>query len=110
MNEKVISLKSTVIERPSFQKVVNTSITSFIDQVTTLEQISVEEFFTEYERLYFDIPASGDTQSHEYLIKRSKELFEEDNLQDIQPLLDEIASLREQILELTAQSLESSNT
>lgn len=105
MAEK-IELKKTVFPRNEFQKVVNTSFTTFVEPVEETE-LSVDDFFVEYERLYFEIPVTGEVNSHEYLIRRSRELvdFEEDTV-DIQPLLEEIASLREQLLTANQTILE----
>jgi hypothetical protein len=98
MSEKII-LSSETVTLTDLNKVVNSKFTSFIDTIPE-EALTVEEFFTEYERLFYDIPAEGEFQSHEYLIRKSSELVElETDSSDIQPLLDEIAKLREQLLE-----------
>jgi hypothetical protein len=53
-----------------------------------------------YEDLYFQIPAEGETNSHEYLIRRSSEIFQlGQDITNLQPLLDEIGDLRVQLLE-----------
>jgi hypothetical protein len=53
-----------------------------------------------YEDLYFQIPAEGETNSHEYLIRRSSEIFQlGQDITNLQPLLDEIGDLRIQLLE-----------
>ena len=69
--------------------------------------MTVEEFFVEYNRLFYDIPPEGDIDSHRFIINRSSELvdFEKDT-EDIQPLLDEIAQLRNQNLEQAGQIIE----
>lgn len=94
-----IEIKRTVVSRSELSKVVDTEFTTFLDQPTqTL--LSIEDFFAEYERLFFEIPSEGPTNSHEYLARRSGEQANLDNLsQEIQPLLDEIANLREQLIE-----------
>jgi hypothetical protein len=109
MSETTVVLQSTTIDKTSFEKVVDSKITTFIDRVDTTSELTVEQFFAEYERLYFTIPINGTTQSHEYLIKKSSELVRVDNLQDIQPLLDEIATLREQLLEVTSENIQLQN-
>jgi hypothetical protein len=98
MAEK-IELKKTVTSRPNFEKVVNNSFTTFVDPVIEVTELTVDEFFAEYERLFYEIPIEGDVNSHQYLIQRSGQLaiFEQDT-QDIQPLLEEIALLREELL------------
>jgi len=60
---------------------------------------TVEQFFLDYDDLYFLIPASGETGSHQYLIEQSSKLYSlTGSMDDIQPLLDEITLLRSQSL------------
>jgi len=106
MSEESVVFKLTTFDKTSLSKVVDRRITTFVNEDNTAPSLTVEEFFAEYERLYFDIPINGENQSHEYLIKKSSELLAVDTTQDIQPLLDEIASLRDQLLELTRQNIE----
>jgi predicted nucleic acid-binding Zn-ribbon protein len=108
MSEK-INLSSETVNIREFNRVVNTEFTSFIDTVPE-DELTVEEFFVEYERLFYDIPAEGEFESHEYLIRKSSELVElETDSSDIQPLLDEIANLREQLLESNSRVNELEN-
>ena len=102
-----IKIQKTVYRKQELEKVVNRAFTTFAQPTPVEEEITIEEFFDLYETLYFDIPIKGDNNSHEYLIKRSSELinFEKDT-EDIQPLLDEIAQLRQQILEYQQQIIE----
>ena len=67
----------------------------------------LEEFFELYENLYYEIPLQGEAASHTFLVQRSSELLDfKKDTEDIQPLLDEIAILREQILSLNEQLIE----
>ena len=102
-----IRIKKTVFEKGNFDKVVDRSFNTFAQPTPIEEQPTVEEFFDLYEQLYYEIPVEDTTQSHQYLIQRSSELvdFQKDT-EDIQPLLDEIAILREQILEYQQQLIE----
>jgi hypothetical protein len=104
---KNISIKKTVFQKDTFGKVVDRSFKQFTQPLSVDEERTIEQLFSEYERLYLDIPAEGENQSHLYLIKKSSELvdFEKDT-EDIQPLLDEIATLKEQILFYQQQLLE----
>lgn len=104
---KKIQINKTVYNKEGYDKVVDRSFKTFGLQDQTEDEITVAEFFDAYEELYFEIPVQGENESHEYLIKRSSELitFEKDT-EDIQPLLDEIADLRQQILEQNEEILE----
>ena len=102
-----IQIKKKVYEKSTFNKVVDRSFKSYGKVEEVIQPTTVDEFFADYERLYYEISPDGETKSHEYLIKKSMELvdFEKDT-EDIQPLLDEIAQLRQQILEYQEQLIE----
>lgn len=102
-----IRLQKTVYEKGNVDKVIDRTFSTFAQPVPVEDLPTVEEFFELYEQLYYEIPIEGVTQSHQYLVQRSSELlnFEKDT-DDIQPLLDEIAILREQILEYQQQLIE----
>lgn len=99
MAKKEIRLQKTVYNREQFDKVIDRNFNTFAQPVAPEDLPTVEEFFTLYQELFYEIPIQGTSQSHEYLVKKSSELvsFEKDT-EDIQPLLDEIAQLRETIL------------
>lgn len=96
---EIIDIKYKVLNTKDFNKVVDTSFNTFVDSTPVTQQLTVSEFFAEYERLFNQIPINGTINSHEYLFNRSGKFFEyEKDTQDIQPLLDEIALLRRQLL------------
>lgn len=102
-----IQIKKTVYRRDQFDKVIDRNFTTFSQPPVVEDEVTLEEFFELYEQFYFEIPLEGDRNSHRYLLQRSSEVvdFERDT-QDIQPLLDEIATLRTQILEYQQQLIE----
>lgn len=99
-----ISIQKTVFNATEFAKVVDTTFKTFTQPVPTQDPDTPDELFRLYEKLYYVIDVKGDTNSHEYLIKKSSELANFDAVtQDIQPLLDEIAQLRQQNLALNQE-------
>ncbi len=63
--------------------------------------IAVEDLFTLYNELFYSIPEYGDINSHEFLIKQSTDYVGSQAIAaEIQALLDEITSLREENLTL----------
>lgn len=79
------------------QSVVDRSFQEFGQEETGSVSQSLESFFEEYESLFYTIPATGSVNSHEYLVKKSSEIYTPDQTSvDIQPLLDEITLLRSQ--------------
>ena len=76
MAERKIDLKKNVFSKSQYIKTINTQFSEL--GVTTLQedldsQIDVTQFFQSYNDLFYEIPANGATNSHEYLIKTSGE-------------------------------------
>ena len=98
-----INLNKEVFNKRDYKKTINTSFTQ-LGVKTIQEQIdeqpTVQEFFNMYNTLFYQINEVGDTNSHEYLVKTSSEYigFEENN-ELIEALQEEIAQLREELLE-----------
>jgi hypothetical protein len=102
-----IEIRKTVSGTTQLTKVVSTSFNTFTQPVPEEDPDTPEELFRLYEKLYFSIDITGETNSHEYLVRKSSELLNFDRVtEDIQPLLDEIAQLREQNLALNQQILD----
>ena len=100
-----IDLVREVFNKAEYIKTIDTSFNEFGATTITQDleaQPSVQEFFGLYNTLFYDIPAIGDTNSHQYLARTSGEYinFEEVN-GEIQALQAEIAQLRSDLL--TAQ-------
>ena len=103
-----IKLNKEVFSKRDYEKTINTSFTQ-LGVKSTQEQIneqpSIQEFFDMYNQLFYEINELGPTNSHEYLIKTSSEYiaFDENN-EVIEALQNEIAQLREELLEAQQQS------
>ena len=94
-----IRVKKTVYNKDEFEKVVDTSFNTFTDDVQAQDNDTVEELFRLYDKLFYDIPTEGTTNSHTFILQESSKLVEfTKDIEEIQPLLDEIATLREQLL------------
>jgi len=101
-----IQLQKTVFGKVDFSKVVDTSFKTFTQPVPEEDPDTPEELFRLYDKLYYSIDLEGDENSHRYLVNKSSELLNFDAVtEDIQPLLDEIAQLREENLALNQQVL-----
>lgn len=102
-----VQIQKTVFNAIDFSRVVDNTFRTFTQPVPEEDLDTTEEFFRLYEKLYFEIDVEGETDSHEYLIRKSSELVNYDRVtEDIQPLLDEIAQLRQENLALNQQILE----
>jgi hypothetical protein len=99
-----VRLSRTVLDRNKFNAVVDRSFKTFVEPVPEQDPDTVQELFRLYDKLFFTIPIRGETNSHEHLVKRSSEVYSsEDKSAEIQPLLDEIAQLRQELLESSTE-------
>lgn len=104
-----IRLSKTVYKKDEIDKAIDNRFTSFVERVEE-DNDTVAEFFRLYEKLFLEIPPTGQTQSHEYLIRESSKLVRLDGEdEEIQPLLDEISDLRQRLLEANIESLDTQN-
>lgn len=98
-----IPIQKTVFDKNSFNKVVNTQFTQLVEPQTEDEdtlEFSIDDFFSLYEQLFYQIPRDGDINSHQYILQREADyLGIIINQDDIQALLNEITSLRQQVLD-----------
>lgn len=103
-----LDLIKDVFNKAEYIKTIDTSFnelgaSTIVEEEQT--QPTVEEFFGLYNSLFYDIPALGETNSHDYIVKTSGEYinFEENNV-EIQALQAEIAQLRSDLLSLQIQA------
>jgi hypothetical protein len=112
MAEEII-LNKTVYDKNQYTKVIDTSFTQLVQPAATSSiispTISVSEFFSNYQSLFFEIPKFGNINSHEYLIKTSQEYAGDFNNDDtIQALIEEVTQLRQENLDLQQQIISGS--
>ena len=105
-----INFNKTVFNKSQYTKTINTSFSEL--GVTTIQeelnlQPTVEEFFSLYNQLFYEIPEFGETNSHEYLIQQSSEYINFDaNREIVSELQKEISQLREELLTSQRQTIE----
>ena len=108
--EQKVDTKKKVFNKAQYPKTINTQfselgITPITNAIT--ETPTVEEFFQLYDELFYDIPALGATNSHEYLVKTSGEYIDFDQQNEIiEALQQEITNLREENLKLQISAAE----
>ena len=103
-----INLNKNVFNKADFLKTVDTSFTQLVPPTPVeVPVMNVDEFFAEYDRLFYEIPKEGATNSHTYLVETSGEYINYEKINaEIQALLDEIASLRQELLDLNNDKLD----
>tara|TARA_Y100000114_G_scaffold155473_1_gene179765 strand:+ start:501 stop:995 length:495 start_codon:yes stop_codon:yes gene_type:complete len=113
---KNVDLKKGVFDKTQYEKVIDTNFSQLgVTSVSASaeETISVEEFFGYYNDIFYDIPPTGDTNSHQFLVKSSGEYINADSIaEEILALQEEISSLRRELLqnEIRVAELESGTT
>lgn len=106
-----VNLNRQVFDKKKFNETVDTSFTQLVTQPDPtffdLNLATVEDFFTLYEKFFFQIPKEGEVNSHTYLIKESSDYVGfQANSEDVQALLDEIAQLRQENLSLRQEQVD----
>tara|TARA_R110000796_G_scaffold12728_1_gene41807 strand:- start:2552 stop:3115 length:564 start_codon:yes stop_codon:yes gene_type:complete len=113
MSER-LDLQKEVYDKTEYIKTIDTSFSEFgVTTITEDQQVqpTVEEFFGLYNSLFYDIPALGNSNSHEYLIKTSGGYINFDEMsEEIAALQAEIAQLRGDILNLQISNIQLENT
>ena len=104
-----INLYKEVYGQNTYKRVVDTQFTQLVQATTDQveEDATVERFFELYEQLFFQIPLTGEINSHEYLVNRSSEYLGGSVITDNEKsLIQEINSLRQQLLEANTNLIE----
>tara|TARA_Y100000385_G_C13088790_1_gene637713 strand:+ start:620 stop:1141 length:522 start_codon:yes stop_codon:yes gene_type:complete len=108
--DQKISFKKKSYTKTGYEKFIDNSFKQLgvkPPTETLADQPSINDFFELYNDLFYDIPETGATNSHEYLIKTSTEYIEFDqNNEEIQILQKEIGQLREELLDSQRQIVE----
>jgi len=118
MAKEIVNLTKTVYNKNQYTKVIDTQFSQlvFTPSVENVAasipstEVQVNQFFNQYQNLFFDIPKLGEINSHEYLIRTSKEYIGNETVDPlIEALTEEVNQLREENNELQQQVLELSN-
>ena len=106
-----INLNKTVYSKNQYKKIFDTEFSSLSPTKPIQEQLeeqpSINDFFALYNELFFIIPKTGETNSHEFLIQQSSEYINfEPNFAEIEALQTEISQLRKDLLEEQRKNIE----
>jgi len=97
-----IPIEKQVFDKNQFGKVIDTEFSQLLNQQIEVPTptFTLEDFFTLYDQLFYQIPKEGEADSHRYILQREADylgvIIDQD---DIQALLDEITALRQQVLD-----------
>jgi hypothetical protein len=103
-----LNLYKEIYGQNTYRRVIDTEFRQLVEQeVIVDDEITVDRFFELYEELFFQIPITGETNSHEYLINTSTEYVGGSVITDNEKaLIQEINDLRQQLLEANTNIVE----
>jgi hypothetical protein len=97
-----IPVQKTVFNKNNYEQVIDINFSQLLNNQVTEDtpSFTVDDFFQLYESLFFQIPKEGDINSHRYIIQKEADLLDIniDNT-NVQALLDEITTLRQELLD-----------
>lgn len=108
---ETINLNKKIYSKNQYKRVIDTDFSQLANVsppfIPLGPEISIENFFQTYNQIFLQIPKTGETNSHEYLVKTSSEYLDVNPLNDeIQALIEEINLLQQTNLELNQQLIE----
>ena len=109
-----INLLRQVFPKDQFQNTIDTNFTQLANTLptpVTASQVTIEQFFQEYQDLFYSIPKFGDINSHSYIVNTSSDYIGANAVNDdlIQSLIEEINNLRQENLDLQNQINQTQN-
>jgi len=104
-NLKNVKISRQVFDKDKFNETVDTTFSQLIPlpdpSFFDINLATLEDFWTLYDKFFYIIPKEGEINSHIYLIEESSQYVNYNpNQEEIQALLEEIADLREENLEV----------
>ena len=104
---EIIPVQHAVYNKSRFSKVIDTQFKEFAIETPVAPEVTVEDFFKLYDELFFDIPKEGDINSQRYILNRTAEYLGVKFADDVNitALLEEITTLRQQLLITEAENL-----
>lgn len=96
-----ISIEKNVFDKDTYTKVIDTRFKQLLlQEEEEAPSFTIDDFFDLYDQLFYQIPREGETNSHQYILQREADYLGVNiNQDDVQALLDEITSLRQQVLD-----------
>ena len=97
---EIIKLDKKIFIKGDFEKVIDTEFKQLL-RTTPPTTFTLVDFFQLYENLFESIPKEGDIQSHRYILNKTADYLgvNINETTDIQALLNEITTLRSELLD-----------
>lgn len=102
INIEVVGYNRTELNRTISTQFTQFGPTASVEPAPVTDTVeSIDAFFNSYDSLFFNIPKYGETNSHEYLVRRSSEYIGGEAVnEEVLALQNEITQLRQENLEL----------
>ena len=105
-----VDLNRQVFNKDKFNETVDTTFSQLVDNtpapIFDVNLATVEDFFTLYDKFFFEIPKEGDINSHRFIFKESGDYINAELInEEVQALLQEIVDLRQENLELRQEQI-----
>jgi hypothetical protein len=103
---ETVAIEVVKYNKTELNRTVNTQFTQFgvtasAAELPTTATLTVGEFFSAYQNLFYSIPKYGETNSHEYLVKTSGDYIGGPAVNtEVEALQREITQLRQENLDL----------
>lgn len=98
-----VTLVKKIYDTDDYERVIDPTFTEFVTASVEIDTpgITIDQFFDYYQQLFFDIPVDGVINSHTYIVQQSQQYIG-GSVVDLekQALIEEINSLRQQLLDL----------
>ena len=97
-----IPIQKIVFDKNNYSKVIDVNFSQLLNNqlVEETPTFTVDDFFQLYENLFYQIPKEGDSNSHQYILQKEADYLGVNiNSVNVQALLDEITSLRQELLD-----------
>lgn len=105
-----INLRRQVYAKSAFDNVISTDFTQLTPvtpEAPQTQSIDIDEFFVQYNNIFYDIPKFGETNSHEYLVKTSGQYINSTQTNEtVEALIEEINQLRQENADLQNQQIQ----
>jgi hypothetical protein len=107
---EIIDLGKNTFSRKDFEKVVDNRFKQLLNNKSTVDNtFTIDDFFQLYNDLFYQIPKEGEIQSHRFILNSTAEYLgiNLNDGTDVQALLDEITTLRSELLNINKTLLDS---
>ena len=97
-----ININKLEVSKSSASKIIDNTFNTFTNTPPITSTLTIADFWVLYDKFFNEIPNDGDVNSHKYILSREAQYLgiNLDNSTDIDALVNEITSLKAQVIKL----------